>query len=74
MKEIEVGRFECRDQDGNSYTVIRYEGVVPAPTSSDPNATIPGMRRLALAEGKRVNYLGGTTFRIVQSGKTIRKV
>ena len=50
MNEIEVGRFECRDQDGNSYTVIRYEGVVPAPTSSDPNATIPGMSRLALAE------------------------
>ena len=63
----EVDRFECIDDDGNSYTVIEYQEFL--------SGGIPGMKRLELDDGSAVTTVDDKTFKIIDVAATvIRKI
>ncbi len=72
MKFVE--RFRARDDQGNVYVVIVYQEELDAGTMGNPNATVPGLFDIRLADDSHVNRISDTEFLIVADGiKIIRE-
>jgi hypothetical protein len=71
----EVDRFHAVDDDGRTYTVIVYQDFHQQQSLSGPPKFVPGSKDLRLSDG---SYLSPTddpdTFKIVETGKPIRRV
>jgi hypothetical protein len=73
MAEREIGRYACRDEDGNGHTVVEIQDILWAATLADPSAVVPGMKRFVLDGGESVIWVDETTFR-TPAGKTLWRV
>jgi hypothetical protein len=69
-----IDRIQCTDDDGTPYIVEKWQDQIPAGHMDDPNATIPGMNRLKLSSGGKVNFRDENTFEVVQTGVVLRRV
>ena len=69
-----IDRIKCTGDDGNEYIVEHWQSQVPAGHMDDPHATIPGMNRLRLSSGGKVNIGANDTFEIVQTGVILHRV
>jgi hypothetical protein len=61
------------DDEGNEYTVIEGQEVINAGTQENPNATVPGMKWARLAVGGNCNYVDADTYKVVSTGRIIRR-
>lgn len=68
-----VGRISCKDDNGNPYIVEEWEERIHAGHMQNPHATIPGMRRIVLADGGSVRQIDDQTFEIFGTGVLIRR-
>lgn len=66
-------RHLCVSDDGRAYTVLQFQEFEYSSSQSDPNAKILGDIRLALPNGRPVHFVDDETFRIVSTGKIVRK-
>lgn len=73
-REVETGRFRARTESGKEYIIIQYQEFISAATFDNPHAEIPGLKRLSTSDGFSVNYIDPTTFKIIGTGETVRKV
>lgn len=65
--------IKCHDEAGSLYEVEEWQEFIDAGHMRDPDAVIPGMKELRLADGGRVNVVDQDTFQIVASGKILRR-
>ena len=73
--EKETERFEAQDDEGHVYTlIILTEMIDTTSTDSGGRSEIGGRKRLVLDDGSTVTPLGGDEFRIVDSGKKLRRI
>ena len=70
----ETDRFIAESEDREQFTLIEYTEILDAGHSGDPNATIPGLKRLETSEGQDVNYLGDDRYEIVELGLEIKRI
>jgi hypothetical protein len=61
-----------RGDDGNDYTVHEYQEYLDASTL-DGEDRVPGLKRLVLPDGGRVNHIDDDTYKIVRSGVIVRR-
>lgn len=73
MKDEIVGQFEAEDVVGNRYTILEIQGYMDAGNFNDPNARLPGMRRLETSDGEEVIEVDGELC-LWPRDKVIRKV
>lgn len=61
-----------RDSNGNLVDVDEYQELIAAGSFGNPNATIPGLKRLEISSnGLAVNFLDEGNFQIVQTGEIL---
>ena len=73
MNERLVEQFDAHVTSGNTVRLYVYQDFIDAGSYDNPNATIPGLKRLVTAEGKHVNYVDDNTFKIVGTGETLKR-
>lgn len=73
VREEVIEVIQCTDDAGNTYFVSLIQEYVDTSTLAGRRET-PGMRRLELPDGSKVNARGENTFQIVRNGQTIRRV
>jgi len=72
--EQQIDRFKAVSDDGTDFTVVIYqEMVVSRPLGGDVQY-IKGLKRCALSDGRHVNMIDATTFKIVSTDQVIRKI
>jgi hypothetical protein len=72
IKRIEeTDRFECVDEDGNSYPIIEFTEFVEAGTWGGRGGELEGNKFFELEDGAPVNRINAGEFRIVGSGKVL---
>jgi len=67
-REVEIGRFPVKTNDGKEYTIIRYQEYI-----SSSSGEIPGMKRFRTSDGLDVTYIDSETFKIIVTNETVRK-
>lgn len=70
MAEREIGRYACRDEEGNGHTVVELQNIVSAAVPANPSATKPRLKRFILDGGECVERVDETTFQTLD-GKTL---
>lgn len=65
--------FLCRADDGSEHTVIVTQKMIDASTMEDQEF-VPGMKTLRTLFGQHCNFIDDNTFKIVETGQTIRKI
>ena len=73
-REVVLRTFSVQTARGRRYVVIEYQQYVSTAGQPNPDAEIPGLRRLATSEGMHVNNLDSETFQIVETNEVVRKV
>ncbi len=68
-----IKQFTAKSQDGRTFELSVYEEVVAAASFADPNATIPGMKRIEDDDGRAVNYIDEETYLIVALDLTVKR-
>lgn len=74
MSIKETNRFECKDEDGNLYTVIEYTTYVTFKPLSGPPQEKEGKMMHKLSNGNSVNDIDGKKFQITKGNIVIWKV
>jgi hypothetical protein len=69
-----IGSHKVKADDGTIHEVLELQEIINAGTFDNPNAIIPGLKRFALRAGGPVNFVDENTFKIVMTGKTVRRV
>lgn len=69
----ETNRFDAIDEENNSFTVIEYTEFIPSGTWGNPNQMEEGLKEYRLVSGEAVNRKSDDEFKIVASGKNIRR-
>lgn len=69
-----VNTHRMQSESGEFFEVYEYQDFIDAGTYEDPNAKIPGLKRLTLRDGSHVNDLGDGEFQIVATGAVLRMV
>jgi hypothetical protein len=72
-REIEIERFNVRAEDGQEYTIVVFQQFISAAHLTDPQAEIPGSKRLVTNTGLPVSYVNAETFEIVGVGQVVRE-
>ncbi len=63
------------DIDGNKYTVVIYQKMIPSGTiGGEPGAMIKGNKSLKLQDGRRVNYISNGKYLIVESDTELTEI
>ena len=73
MDEQLINEFDTRAPDGRTVRLFEYEEIVPAGNMKNPNATIPGLKRLETEDGQSVNFVDDRTFTLVATGETLER-
>ena len=72
-KSVITDRFITKSDDGRRFEIIEYTEYLSAGTFGDPNATVPGAKRLQTSDGLHVNFVSPGIYQIVELGLTVRK-
>lgn len=73
MQDKVIGRFQARDGEGKTYTILEIQEYEDAGNLNDPNATVEGMRRLETSDGEDVIILDGEMC-LAASHEVLRKI
>ena len=73
MSDREVDRFEAKSDNGTLYTVIEYRRVIRTTLMEGTRETL-GTRSWALSDGRDLNWINDSTFKIVATDEIIRKL
>ena len=73
-RTVETRRFIAKTEAGKVYTIIEKQEMIAAPTFQDPRGELPGQRSFVTATGQHVDYVSTNTFKVVETGETLRKV
>lgn len=60
-----IERFHARAANGETFEIVVDQEMVPAGTSGDPNATVPGLKSLRTSDGRMVNRISDTEFSVL---------
>ena len=71
MEEL-IQEFTSTAEDGSEHVLYVYQDFRDAGTRSEPSAQVPGLKRIATADGLSVNRLGKGEYEVVQSGVILR--
>ncbi len=66
--------FVVRTGEGETYVIHEFTIFVKVGNHEDPNAVIPGLKRLITSDGIRINFRGDGLYEIVGLGVTARRV
>ena len=72
--EKEIGRFIAEDDDGVAHHMIEYQQYELYTAPRQATETIEGGKRFMLDDGSPVQDMEDGTFKIIETGKIIRKV
>lgn len=70
----EIARYECQDDEGSFYVVVEWQMVNTFNSLSGSQRARGGSKFLNLLNGASVTPIDDNTFKIVQTGKIIRKI
>lgn len=70
----EIDRFGCEDDDGNFYIVVEWQAVNRWSGLTGSRRARGGSKVLKLLNGADVTPIDDNTFKIVETGKLIRKI
>lgn len=70
----EIDRFEAKDDDGKIFTVVEYQHMIEVTPISGPTSIAKGTKELFLTNGHSVEYIDDETFKVIETGKIIRRV
>lgn len=73
MEEL-IEQFDTRAPSGNLVRLYVYQEMIDAGTFQNPNATIPGLKRVETEDGDGVNYVDAQTYLRVATGETLKRV
>ena len=73
MEEL-IDRFDAASDDGDLFTVEVYQTVRTTRLLNGESRVTRGMKRLALSDGRDLNWIDAQTFKIVVTDEIIRKV
>lgn len=72
-RDVEIGRFKVRAEDGTEYEIVEYQEYIPAGHQQDPVAEVKGLKRRETANGLHVTRVDSETFKIVEIDQVVRK-
>lgn len=72
--EEQIDRFKAASDDGTVFTVVIYQDMVESRQLGGDVQYIKGLKRCALTDGRHVNMIDATTFKIVSTDQIIRKI
>lgn len=72
--EREIWRFKARSSKGTEYMIIEYQNFIDASSHQFRDGEVSGLKRLITSDGLMVTYIDPETFKIVDTGETVRKV
>ena len=74
-REIEIEKFKAKAEDGQEYTIVVFQQFISAAHLTDPQAEIPGSKRLVTSTGLIVTPGDDSeSFKIIQTNQIVRKV
>ncbi len=65
--------FRAQSDDGKVHSVIEFQNMIDTSTK-EGRSEMPGLKRLALADGRSVQYIEPKTFKIVDIDQIIREI
>lgn len=69
----EIDRFQAKDDDGQLFTVVEYQHMIEVTPISGPTSIVKGTKEMLLTNGHSVEYIDDETFKVVETGKLIRR-
>lgn len=69
-----IEQFDTRAASGQVVRLYVYQQIIDAGTFQNPNATIPGLKRIETEDGDGVNYVDPQTYLRVATGETLKRV
>ncbi len=73
MEEL-VEQFDVHAPGGQLVRPYVYQEMIDAGTFQNPNATIPGLKRVETEDGDGVNYVDEQTYFRIATGETLKRV
>jgi hypothetical protein len=73
-REVEIGRFKVRSDEGKEYTIIQYQDYMMDRKAADLAANIEGFKRLTTEEEFHIHAIDSDTFRIYETGEIVKRV
>jgi hypothetical protein len=73
-REVEIGRFKVRSEEGKEYTIIQYQDYIMDRKAADLAANIEGFKRLTTEEEYHVHAVDSDTFKIYETGDIVKRV
>jgi hypothetical protein len=70
-REVEIDRFTVKTDEGKEYTIIQYQEYIQDRNS---DAEVLGLKRLTTSEEFHVHVIDSDTFKIFETGETVRKI
>jgi len=74
-REVEIERFRAKAKDGREYTIVVLQQFISAAHLTDPQAEIPGLKRLITSTGLVVTPDDDPeSFKILQTDQIVWKI
>jgi hypothetical protein len=70
----EIDRFQAKDDEGNTFTVIEYQNIVKTTLINRPDSIMRGTKAHILSTGLNVEFIDDETFKIVKTDTVIKRV
>jgi len=73
-REVEIGRFKARSEEGKEYTIIQYQDYIMDRKAADLAANIEGFKRLTTEEDYHIHAIDADTFQIYETGDIVKRI
>jgi len=74
MRREETDRFDTISEDGEKCTIVEYTRMLERAPMSGGVQRLPGAREYFTGSGLDVNFLGPSTFEVLQTGKRFTRI
>ena len=73
-REVEIGRFQVKSDEGKIYTIIQYQDYIMDRKAAELTANIEGFKRLTTEEEFHIHAIDADTFQIYETGEVVKRV
>jgi hypothetical protein len=73
-REVEIGRFKVKSDEGKEYTIIQYQDYMMDRKAAELTANIEGFKRLTTEEEFHIHAIDSATFKIFETGEIVKKI
>ncbi len=69
-----TNEFKTQSPDGKTVMIYEFTEFLDAGSFEKPNARVEGLKSFHTADGKHVNFIGESEYKIVETGIILRRV